>query len=79
MRRPIDTAGVTNYQFVSFDENRFTQLVRLDPRIAHDINALRRKAGLSRAHFYRLFERSTRRVGSAVGVLQARWWRCATA
>lgn len=39
---------------------RAVNLIRVEPKIAHDIDALAREAGLSRAHFYRLFERSTR-------------------
>jgi AraC family transcriptional regulator len=39
---------------------RAVQLMRSEPQAAHDINALARVAGLSRAHFYRQFERSTR-------------------
>jgi len=39
---------------------RAVQLMRAEPHVAHDINALAREAGLSRAHFYRQFERSTR-------------------
>jgi AraC-like DNA-binding protein len=39
---------------------RAVNLIRLEPKIARDIDALAREAGLSRAHFYRLFERSTR-------------------
>ena len=39
---------------------RAVNLLRSEPQIARDINSLAREAGLSRAHFYRLFERSTR-------------------
>lgn len=39
---------------------RAVNLLRQEPQIARDINELAREAGLSRAHFYRLFERSTR-------------------
>jgi AraC-like DNA-binding protein len=39
---------------------RAVNLLRVEPKIAHDIDALAKEAGLSRAHFYRLFERSTR-------------------
>jgi AraC family transcriptional regulator len=39
---------------------RMLRLIRLDPRIARDVNSLAKECGLSRAHFYRLFERSTR-------------------
>jgi AraC-like DNA-binding protein len=54
-------------QAIAADGHRFdwrirraVQLMRSEPHIAHDINALAREAGLSRAHFYRQFERSTR-------------------
>ncbi|HZP76112.1 MAG TPA: AraC family transcriptional regulator [Pseudolabrys sp.] len=39
---------------------RAVTLIRTAPQIAHDVNALAKEAGLSRAHFFRLFERSTR-------------------
>lgn len=39
---------------------RAVNLLRREPQISRDVNALAREAGLSRAHFYRLFERSTR-------------------
>lgn len=39
---------------------RAVNLLRQEPHIARDINELARESGLSRAHFYRLFERSTR-------------------
>jgi AraC-like DNA-binding protein len=39
---------------------RMVRLIRRDPRDARDVNALARESGLSRAHFYRLFEQSTR-------------------
>jgi AraC-like DNA-binding protein len=39
---------------------RMLRLIRLDPRMARDVNSLAKECGLSRAHFYRLFERSTR-------------------
>jgi AraC-like DNA-binding protein len=39
---------------------RAVQLIRTAPQIAHDVNTLAKEAGLSRAHFFRLFERSTR-------------------
>jgi AraC family transcriptional regulator len=38
---------------------RMLRLINLDPR-GCDVNSLARECGLSRAHFYRLFERSTR-------------------
>lgn len=39
---------------------RAVNLLRAEPRLARDVNTLAQEAGLSRAHFYRLFERSTR-------------------
>jgi AraC-like DNA-binding protein len=39
---------------------RMVRLIRDDPRMAGDVNALAKESGLSRAHFYRLFEHSTR-------------------
>jgi AraC family transcriptional regulator len=39
---------------------RTLRAIRLDPRLARDASSLARECGLSRAHFYRLFERSTR-------------------
>lgn len=39
---------------------RAVNLIRVEPQIAHDVDSLAKEAGLSRAHFYRLFERSTR-------------------
>ncbi|MBZ0146523.1 MAG: AraC family transcriptional regulator [Pseudorhodoplanes sp.] len=39
---------------------RAVNLIRLEPQVAHDVDSLARESGLSRAHFYRLFERSTR-------------------
>ncbi len=35
-------------------------VIRANPKAAPDVNAMAKEAGLSRAHFYRLFERSTR-------------------
>jgi AraC-like DNA-binding protein len=39
---------------------RMLRMIRLDPPVARDANSLAKECGLSRAHFYRLFERSTR-------------------
>jgi AraC-like DNA-binding protein len=39
---------------------RAVEIIRVEPQAAHDVDSLAREAGLSRAHFYRLFERSTR-------------------
>lgn len=56
-----------NLQEIENNRNRFdwrirraVNLLRGEPQIIHDVNALAKEAGLSRAHFYRLFERSTR-------------------
>jgi AraC family transcriptional regulator len=37
---------------------RMVRLIRRDPRMARDVDALAKESGLSRAHFYRLFDRS---------------------
>lgn len=39
---------------------RAIHLIRTEPKMARDVDALAKEVGLSRAHFYRLFERSTR-------------------
>jgi AraC-like DNA-binding protein len=39
---------------------RAVDLLRANPEIGCDVDTLAREVGLSRAHFYRLFERSTR-------------------
>jgi AraC-like DNA-binding protein len=39
---------------------RAVKLIRVEPHLARDVNSLARDSGLSRAHFYRLFERATR-------------------
>jgi AraC family transcriptional regulator len=38
---------------------RAINLIRLQPQMARDVDSLAKESGLSRAHFYRLFERST--------------------
>ena len=38
---------------------RAVNLIRLEPQMARDVDSLAKESGLSRAHFYRLFERST--------------------
>jgi AraC-like DNA-binding protein len=38
---------------------RAVNLIRLNPQMARDVDSLAEESGLSRAHFYRLFERST--------------------
>jgi AraC family transcriptional regulator len=54
-------------QDIDANRNRFdwrirraVNLIRLEPQMARDVNSLAKESGLSRAHFYRLFERSTR-------------------
>jgi AraC-like DNA-binding protein len=39
---------------------RAVKLIRVEPHLARDVNSLAKDSGLSRAHFYRLFERATR-------------------
>ena len=39
---------------------RAVNMIRAEPQMARDVNSLAKESGLSRAHFYRLFERSTR-------------------
>ena len=39
---------------------RAVNLIRIEPQMARDVSSLAKESGLSRAHFYRLFERSTR-------------------
>jgi len=39
---------------------RAINLIRADPKAAQDVDSMAKEVGLSRAHFYRLFERSTR-------------------
>jgi AraC family transcriptional regulator len=38
---------------------RAVNMIRLEPQLARDVDSLAKESGLSRAHFYRLFERST--------------------
>ena len=38
---------------------RAINLIRLQPQMARDVDSLAKESGLSRAHFYRLFEHST--------------------
>ena len=38
---------------------RAVNLIRLEPQMARDVDSLAKESGLSRAHFYRLFEHST--------------------
>jgi AraC family transcriptional regulator len=38
---------------------RAVELIRREPHMARDVDLLAKESGLSRAHFYRLFERST--------------------
>lgn len=39
---------------------RAVNLIRLQPEMARNVDSLAKESGLSRAHFYRLFEQSTR-------------------
>jgi AraC-like DNA-binding protein len=57
--RPAHSIAVDRQRF-DWRIRRAVQLMRTAPHAAHDINTLAREAGLSRAHFYRQFERSTR-------------------
>jgi AraC-like DNA-binding protein len=59
MARPSHDIAADRQRF-DWRIRRAVQLMRAAPHAAHDINALAREAGLSRAHFYRQFERSTR-------------------
>jgi AraC family transcriptional regulator len=38
---------------------RAINLIRLEPHVVHDVRCMAKESGLSRAHFYRLFESST--------------------
>jgi AraC family transcriptional regulator len=53
---------VASYKRGAFDWRirRAVDLIRVEPNIVRDIDMLAREVGLSRAHFYRLFEQSTR-------------------
>jgi AraC-like DNA-binding protein len=59
MARPAPGIAADRQRF-DWRIRRAVQLMRAAPHAAHDINTLAREAGLSRAHFYRQFERSTR-------------------
>ncbi len=48
-----------NRQRFDWRIRRAVNLIRLEPHIVHDVRRLAKESGLSRAHFYRLFERST--------------------
>lgn len=52
------TRPLANRDRLDWRIRRAVELLRADPKIACDVGALAREAGLSRAHFYRLFERS---------------------
>ncbi len=56
-RRFADTGG--NRDRYDWRIRRAVSLIRSDPQNAYDVDSLAREAGMSRAHFYRLFERST--------------------
>jgi AraC family transcriptional regulator len=47
-------------QTIDWRIRRVIDLMRADPGQPHDVDALARAAGLSRAHFFRLFESSTK-------------------
>jgi AraC family transcriptional regulator len=47
-------------QTIDWRIRRVIDQMRADPGKTHDVDALARSAGLSRAHFFRLFESSTR-------------------
>jgi AraC family transcriptional regulator len=58
-----------SHRFLDIDRNRdrfdwrirrAVNLIRTSPQIVRDVETLAREVGLSRAHFFRLFERSTR-------------------
>lgn len=58
-----------SHGFLDIDRNRngfdwrirrAVNLIRTSPQIARDVESLAREVGISRAHFFRLFERSTR-------------------
>ncbi len=57
--RPAPGIAAESHRF-DWRIRRAVLLMRTAPHAAHDINTLAREAGLSRAHFYRQFERSTR-------------------
>jgi AraC-like DNA-binding protein len=57
--RPAQGIAAERHRF-DWRIRRAVQVMRAEPHVAHDINALAREAGLSRAHFFRQFERSTR-------------------
>jgi AraC-like DNA-binding protein len=59
MARPSHSIAADRQRF-DWRIRRAVQLMRSEPHVGHDINTLAREAGLSRAHFYRQFERSTR-------------------
>jgi AraC-like DNA-binding protein len=59
MARPSHSIAADRQRF-DWRIRRAVQFMRTAPHIAHDINTLAREARLSRAHFYRQFERSTR-------------------
>jgi AraC family transcriptional regulator len=54
LARAADTGGI------DWRIRRAVDILRANPELRCDVGTLAREAGLSRAHFYRLFERSTR-------------------
>jgi AraC family transcriptional regulator len=59
LSQPIRVAADCRHRF-DWRIRRAIDLLRANPQSGLDTEALAREAGLSRAHFYRLFERSTR-------------------
>jgi AraC-like DNA-binding protein len=59
LSRPTPQFAAQRSQF-DWRIRRAINLIQTDPRAVRDVDTLAREVGLSRAHFYRLFERSTR-------------------
>ena len=53
-------AAATNSDALDWRIRRAITLLRQEPQLVRDTRTLAREVGLSRAHFYRLFERGTR-------------------
>lgn len=56
---PLADFGRDRHRF-DWRIRRAVNLIRLEPHLIHDVRRLAKESGLSRAQFYRLFERSTR-------------------
>ena len=55
---------------------RAVNLIRVEPHLTRDVNSLARESGMSRAHFYRLFERATRMTPHVFISICCAWrWR----